>query len=155
MWASWRGIEYTIKGKVMASPKSGLWWVLWIWVCPWLILAPKVFQLCIKHLVFGFVQVHVSSWCLSLFLVPSWSSSMPLYPQSVTSQGTCLNSLLFHCFQFKFTFESIKELESASCWPKWLPYMDPTMFLLPCGIQLSWHVALDDMNESTSFLYDY
>jgi hypothetical protein len=23
MWASWRGIEYTIKGKVVASPKSG------------------------------------------------------------------------------------------------------------------------------------
>jgi len=28
MWAPWRGLEYTIRGKVMASPKSGLWWVL-------------------------------------------------------------------------------------------------------------------------------
>jgi hypothetical protein len=28
MWAAWRGEEYTIKGKVVASPKSGLWWVL-------------------------------------------------------------------------------------------------------------------------------
>jgi len=28
MWVSWRGAEYTIKGKVVASPKSGLWWVL-------------------------------------------------------------------------------------------------------------------------------
>jgi hypothetical protein len=36
--------------------------------------------------------------CLSFFLVPSWSSNMPLYPQSVTSQGVCRNSLLFHCF---------------------------------------------------------
>jgi len=25
MWAPWRGAEYTIKGKVMASPKSGPW----------------------------------------------------------------------------------------------------------------------------------
>jgi len=25
MWASWRGIEYTIKGKVVASPKFGPW----------------------------------------------------------------------------------------------------------------------------------
>jgi len=25
MWASWRGPKYTIKGKVVASPKSGLW----------------------------------------------------------------------------------------------------------------------------------
>jgi hypothetical protein len=42
---------YYIKGKVVASPKSRLWWVLWVWVCPWLVLAPKVFQLCINHLV--------------------------------------------------------------------------------------------------------
>jgi hypothetical protein len=28
--------------------------------CPWLVLAPKVFQLCTNHLVFGLVQVHVS-----------------------------------------------------------------------------------------------
>ncbi len=25
MWASWRGTKYTIRGKVVASPKSGLW----------------------------------------------------------------------------------------------------------------------------------
>jgi len=28
MWAPWRGAEYTIRGKVVASPKSGSWWVL-------------------------------------------------------------------------------------------------------------------------------
>jgi hypothetical protein len=30
MWALWRGIEYIIRGKVVASPKSGPWWVLWV-----------------------------------------------------------------------------------------------------------------------------
>jgi len=25
MWASWRGTKYTIRGKVVASPKSGPW----------------------------------------------------------------------------------------------------------------------------------
>jgi hypothetical protein len=30
MWASQRGVEYTIWGKVVASPESGPWWVLWI-----------------------------------------------------------------------------------------------------------------------------
>jgi hypothetical protein len=43
MWASWRGIEYTIRGKVVASPKFRPWWVLWVRVCSWLIVAPKVF----------------------------------------------------------------------------------------------------------------
>jgi hypothetical protein len=51
MWASCRGTKYTISGKVMASPKSGLWWVLWVRVCPWLVLASKVFQQCTKQLV--------------------------------------------------------------------------------------------------------
>jgi hypothetical protein len=30
MWASWRGTKYTIRGKVVASPKSEPWWVLWV-----------------------------------------------------------------------------------------------------------------------------
>jgi hypothetical protein len=28
MWPPWRGVEYIIKGKVVASPDSRLWWVL-------------------------------------------------------------------------------------------------------------------------------
>jgi len=55
MWASWRGTKHNIRGKVVASPKFGRWWVLWVWVCPWLVIARKVFQLCINHLVVGFV----------------------------------------------------------------------------------------------------
>jgi hypothetical protein len=89
MWASWRSIKYTIRGKVVASPKSRLWWVLWIRVCPWFVLTPNVLQLCTNHLVFDFVHVYVSSWCLSLLLIPSQSSNIPLYPQSVVSQGAC------------------------------------------------------------------
>ncbi len=48
---SWPGIEYTIRGKVVASSKFGPWWVLWVWICLWLILTPKVFELCINQLV--------------------------------------------------------------------------------------------------------
>jgi len=32
MWALWRGAEYTIRGKVVASSKSGPWWVLYVHV---------------------------------------------------------------------------------------------------------------------------
>jgi hypothetical protein len=39
---------------------------------------------------------------------------MPLYPQSATSKGVCPNSLFFCRFPFRLTFESIKELGSAS-----------------------------------------
>jgi hypothetical protein len=44
-------IESTIRGKVMASLKFGLWWILWICVCPWFVRAPKVLQPCIDQLV--------------------------------------------------------------------------------------------------------
>jgi hypothetical protein len=30
MWPPWRAAEYTTRGKVVASPKSGPWWVLWV-----------------------------------------------------------------------------------------------------------------------------
>ncbi len=36
----------------------------------------------------------------SFFLVPSWSFSMPLYPQNATSQGVRLNSYSFRCLHF-------------------------------------------------------
>ncbi len=35
--------KYTIRGKVMVSPKFGSWWMLWVWICPWFVLTPKVF----------------------------------------------------------------------------------------------------------------
>jgi hypothetical protein len=54
MWALWKGTKYTIRGKVMVSPKSELWWVLWVQVCLWLFLAPKMFKLCINQLVVWF-----------------------------------------------------------------------------------------------------
>jgi hypothetical protein len=38
----WLSIDNTIRGKMVASPKFGSWWVLWIHVCPWLIHAPKM-----------------------------------------------------------------------------------------------------------------
>jgi hypothetical protein len=42
------------KGEGGASPKSRLWWVLWVWVCPWCVLAPKVLKLCTNQLVVWF-----------------------------------------------------------------------------------------------------
>jgi hypothetical protein len=42
---------YAIRGKVMVSPKSAPWWILWVYVCPWFVRAPKVFQLCINQFV--------------------------------------------------------------------------------------------------------
>ncbi len=51
----WLGTENTIRGKVMASPKFGPWWVLWVCVYSWLVCAPKMFQLCTNQLVIWFV----------------------------------------------------------------------------------------------------
>jgi hypothetical protein len=60
MLVMWLTTKYTIRGKVVASPKSGPWWILWVRICPWLVLAPKVLQLCTNQLVVWFVQIHVS-----------------------------------------------------------------------------------------------
>jgi len=82
MWAPWRGAEYTIRGKVVASPQVRVVVSLVCPCCPWLVLAPKVLQLRTNHLVWVLCRpVWVNEAC-QLFLVPSRSSSTPLYPQS-------------------------------------------------------------------------
>jgi hypothetical protein len=60
--APWPSKENIIKGKVVVSPKSIPLWVFWVYVCLWLVHAPKVLQLRTNQLVVWFVQVHVSNW---------------------------------------------------------------------------------------------
>jgi len=42
------------KGEGGGFPKSKSWWILWVWVCPRLVLTPKVLQLCPNQLVVWF-----------------------------------------------------------------------------------------------------
>jgi hypothetical protein len=60
MQVPWRGVENTIWGKVVASPESGPWWVLWVQSCPWLVLAPRCSKMWTNHFVVGLMQVQVS-----------------------------------------------------------------------------------------------
>jgi hypothetical protein len=72
-------------------------------VCPsclWLILTPKVFQLCINHLM---SVLCMSLWVIEpcqLFLVPSRNSSTPLHLPKRYEQGSMPQPLLFWCFLF-------------------------------------------------------
>jgi hypothetical protein len=61
MWPLWRSIEYTIRVKVMVSPKSGPWWISWVRICMWLILARKMLQQCNNQLV-GWFCVGLCEW---------------------------------------------------------------------------------------------
>ncbi len=66
--------------------------------CAWLVLAPKVLQLCTNHFVWVVCRpVWVSEAC-QLFLVPSRSSNTPLYPSKCCELGSGSNfQLLPHC----------------------------------------------------------
>jgi hypothetical protein len=94
----WLGTEYTIRGEVVDSPKFGLWWVLWVCVCPWFVLTPKAFKLCINQLIVRFVQVRVSSWCLSIFLVPIPELQHALLPPKCCKPGDVPQLLTFSLF---------------------------------------------------------
>jgi hypothetical protein len=77
----WPGTKYTIKGKVLASPKSGPWWVLWVRICPWLILTQKCSSYAVTNLLFSLCRFVWTIDYLSFFLVSSRSSNTPLYPK--------------------------------------------------------------------------
>jgi hypothetical protein len=62
--------------------------------CPWLVLAPRVLQLCTNHFVWVVCKpVWVSEAC-QLFVVPSQSSNTPLYPSKCCELGNVLRLLL-------------------------------------------------------------
>jgi hypothetical protein len=79
--------------------------------CPWLILAPKVFQLCTNHLTLVLCKfVWVDKAC-QLFLVPSRSSNTSLYPSKMLRTRECALTLYSSAvFYLGLTFESLKEL---------------------------------------------
>jgi hypothetical protein len=94
----WPSKENIVRGKVVASPKFGLWWVLWVRVCPWLVRTPKCYNYALTNLLFDFC-VGLCEWLnyLSIFLIPSQNSNMPFYPRSVVSQRTRSNFFSFWC----------------------------------------------------------
>ncbi len=97
--APWLGTWNIIRGKVVASFKSRLWWILWVYVCPWLICAPKVSSYALTNF-FGLCR---SMWVIDLVVnLPSphlGALACPFYRWSATSQGARHNSFSFHCCQ--------------------------------------------------------
>jgi len=78
--------------------------------CPWLVLAPRVLQLCINHFVWVVCRpVWVSEAC-QLFLVPSRSSNTPLYCSKCYELGSVLRLFLLPLLLLGLTFEPFKEL---------------------------------------------
>jgi hypothetical protein len=79
--------------------------------CPWFVLTPKVFQLCTNHLVLVLCRSVWMNKACHIVLVPSRSSSTPLYPfivlQAKERASTPCPSVIFN---LGLTFESRKEL---------------------------------------------
>ncbi len=110
----WPSIENTIRGKVVASPKSGLWWILLVCVCQWFVHASKVFQLHTNQLVVWFVWF---VWIIDLLIIcPSPHTRAPIHPSTPEVLGVkeCTPILSFFVvFIFKLAFESFKECGGA------------------------------------------
>jgi hypothetical protein len=85
--------------------------------CSWLILAPKMLQLCTNHLVLVLCR---SMWVIescSFFLVPSRSSSMPLYPSKVLRAKIVPNSFIVFYLGLPFgVLQGVKEHVTLLCY---------------------------------------
>ncbi len=82
-------------------------WAVVSLVCPcclWLVLAPKVLQLHTNHLVWVLCRPVWMSEACQLFLVPSRSSSTPLYPSKCYELGSVPQ---FFCFPLFSTWTHI------------------------------------------------
>jgi len=110
----WPGIEYTIRGKVVASPKFGPWWIMWVRVCSWLVRAPKGSNYALTNLLFGLCR---SVWVSDLLVnLPSPILELqhaPLTLKCWPREHTPTLSLSV-IFFFGLVAELIKELGGAS-----------------------------------------
>ncbi len=111
---SWLIIENTIKGKVMASPKFRLWWILWIRICPWLISHQKWSNYVLTNL-FGSCK---SVWIVDSFIIRRSphprALARPFYPKVMWTRECIPTPFSFVVFIFKFAFESFKEFGGVS-----------------------------------------
>jgi hypothetical protein len=105
------------KGEGGGFPKSRPWWVKWVQGCPWLVLAPKVLQLCTNHFVRVLCKpVWVSEAC-QLFLVPSRSSNPPFYPSKGCELGNVPQLL---SLPLSFTWTHIWILQGVGGASNWI-----------------------------------
>ncbi len=61
----WPDTEYIIRGKVVASPKFGPWWVLWVCVCSWFVRAPRCSNYALTNLLFSLCK---SVWVIEMLV---------------------------------------------------------------------------------------
>jgi len=142
MQAPWPSIENTIRRKVVASPTSGPWWVLWICFCPWFIHAPKVLQLSTNQLVVWLMQICVNNWpAWHSSQSPSQNSSMPFYPRMLRTKRRTPIHYPSIVFIFGFAVESIKEFGGASKdVPKFACSVDGCDASYMAKYNLMWHL---------------
>ncbi len=69
MLVPWPGTKSTIRGRWWFPPKSESWWVLWVRVCLWLVLAPNCPNYALTNLLFDLCKFAWVNNCLSFFLV--------------------------------------------------------------------------------------
>ncbi len=112
--ALWPGTKYTIRGKVVASPNSRPWWILWIRVCPWFVPTPKCYNYALTNLFFGLCKsVLVSKLLLNLCSPILELQHTPL-PLKCYKPKRVPNFFSFTLLTFGLTIQSIKELGGTS-----------------------------------------
>jgi hypothetical protein len=83
--------------------------------CPWLVLAPRVLQLCTNHFVCVMCRPMWVSEACELFLVPSRSSNTPLCPSKCCELGSVFQLLLLRLFSTWVHIWILWGVGSASC----------------------------------------
>ncbi len=82
----WPCTKYTIRGKVVASPKFEPCWVLWICVCPWFVRASRCCNYALTNL-FGLCK---SVWVIEFLVnLPSphpWAPTRPFTPEMLLTK---------------------------------------------------------------------
>jgi hypothetical protein len=122
--------------------------------CPWLVLTPKVLQLCINHFMLVLCKPMWVNKACQIFLVPSRSSSTPLYPPKCCKPGSVPRLLVLLLF---FVWDSHLSPSRSQKRIKFRPLLRPPQQACPWTLSItieitSWiHQRETSMFIKTSF----
>ncbi len=146
--ALWPGIYNPVKGKVVASPKSRLWWVYKFMYACGLFVHQKCFNYALTNLLFGLCR---SMWIIySLVIHPSphlWALACPSIHEMLQTKECTPTPYPFAIFTFRLAIEFIKEFGGASKKVKTVSFLNAIVNVL--WISLKWRMSfLSTMHTS-------
>jgi hypothetical protein len=131
----------TIRRKVVASPKSKPWWILWVRVCAWFVFVhQECYNYTLTNLVFGLCKL---VWIVDLLVIIysfyPITPTHPSYPKMLQVGEHIPTFFFFHCFHLRIHIWVLRGVWGCVTWYLSVEFKRTTNGLLFHQTSYAWH----------------